>query len=546
MIDPAHPDFTNTPVSDKRPVFGYALEKMYEKPAVSIITPFYNAGKEFHETARSVLGQSLQTFEWVIVNDASLDAVSLEILSKYRTGDDRIKVIDHQTNKGPGAARNTGVAASRAPHLYFLDADDLIEPTTLEKSLWFLTSFPEYKFVNGWSVGLGAQEYLWKKGFHHCEEFLQSNLATGRAMITCDAFVKAGGYDESITGGLEDWDFWLRCANQGIWGATIPEFLDWYRRRKDHSSRWSNWDSSRRQKQFGKDLQKKYPSPYAGDFPRMASAVVAPNQGLPFERSRLNSLAKKKQRLLVVVPGVSSNDLNDPALDFARDLPRADWEITIVVTDDCDSSTASIPAQITPDAFVLRNFLRTSQYYWFLQHLAESRRPDLVLLLDEDFAGFAISQLRKVCPEGVCLDPAESAELCRQTREDAIEQTSRIVKHEAKISSQGAFSAKAEDPRTLFDEYLSKKDPIPGAHSALYRPLSVEESIVEEIDTLKNSLTWRAYHAVFPNSPAAKALNDPELPPLDKFLRIKASKFYSVLKIARKLLPDRLARPTGD
>ena len=286
MIDPANPDFTNTPVSDRRPVFGYALEGRCEKPAVAIITPFYNTGEEFHETARSVLGQSLQTFEWIIVNDASSDAASLEVLNQYRSGDARIKVIDHETNKGPGAARNTGVGASSAPYLYFLDSDDLIEPTTIEKCLWFLVSYRRYKFVSGWSVGFGAQEYLWKKGFHHGEEFLQSNLATGRAMVSRPAFELAGGYDESITGGLEDWDFWLRCANQHMWGSTIPEFLDWYRRREDHSSRWLNWDSGRRQKKFRKDLQRKYPRLYAEEFLRMGSVVNPPGAPLPCERSR--------------------------------------------------------------------------------------------------------------------------------------------------------------------------------------------------------------------------------------------------------------------
>jgi GT2 family glycosyltransferase len=545
MIDPHKPDFSNTPVSGRRPVFGYALETKCEKPAVAVVTPFYNAGKEFRETARSVLGQSLQNLEWVVVNDASSDVASLEVLGNCRRGDERIKVVDHATNRGPGAARNTGVAASGAPYLFFLDADDLIEPTTIEKCLWFLISYNRYKFVSGWSVGFGAREYLWKKGFHHGEEFLQSNLATGRAMISRLAFDLAGGYDESITGGLEDWDFWLRCANQGMWGSTIPEFLDWYRRREDHSSRWRNWDAGKRERQFRKELQGKYPKLYAGEFLPMGSAVNPPREPLSCERSRLNPLAREKRRLLMILPGLSPGAPNVPALEFARAVAGGGWEITIAVTGDCDSAVASIPAQITPDVFVLRNFLSASQFYWFLQHLAESRRPDLTIVSDEGFAGFASALLREICPGAACLDPGQSAEIFDLSREDAARRLEEIAAPWGEGSGASPSWEDTEESRMLFSEYLSRNSPVPSACSALYRPLSVDESIVEEIGSLRSSLTWRIYHAIHPNGPAAKALNDPSLVPLDKLLRIKSSKFYSILKLVRRFLPDRLARSAG-
>jgi len=60
-------------------------------------------------------------------------------------------------------------------------------------------------------------------------------------MVRRPVFLSVGGYDETIRGDLEDWDFWLKCANAGYWGATIPEYLDWYRRRADHAEQRPNW-----------------------------------------------------------------------------------------------------------------------------------------------------------------------------------------------------------------------------------------------------------------------------------------------------------------
>ncbi|MGB9830747.1 MAG: glycosyltransferase family 2 protein, partial [Fervidicoccus fontis] len=167
MINPTSPDYNNTPVSPNRPVFGYFPSNLNETPYVTIITPFYNTDSVFHETAQSVLQQSFQQWEWFIINDGSTDPDALSILEKYRYFDPRIKVIDHDANRGLSAARNTGFSLARTSYIVQLDSDDLLEPTAVEKWLWFLESYPEYGFVKGYSVGFGAQEYLWQKGFHN-------------------------------------------------------------------------------------------------------------------------------------------------------------------------------------------------------------------------------------------------------------------------------------------------------------------------------------------------------------------------------------------
>ena len=231
MIDPRAPDFTNTPASPRRPRFGYALTDIDAPPEVTIVTPFYNTGPVFHETASSVLQQSFQQWEWLIINDGSTDAEALLVLEAYRDKDPRIRVIDHSANRGLSASRNTGFGAARSTYVVQLDSDDLLEPTAVEKWYWFLGSYPEFAFCKGYSLGFGAQEYLWKSGFHDGTAFLDKNRVDATSIIRKQVHRVTGGYDEANRAGLEDWDFWLRCASLGYWGGTIPEYLNWYRRR---------------------------------------------------------------------------------------------------------------------------------------------------------------------------------------------------------------------------------------------------------------------------------------------------------------------------
>jgi glycosyltransferase involved in cell wall biosynthesis len=223
VIDPLNPDFSRQPGLSR---LGYVLaqeERNGGIPAATIVTPLYNSGAVFHQTALSVQNQTFQDWEWLIVNDASTDSETVEILNTYRKLDFRIRVIDHDINRGPGAARNTGFRAARSPYVLQLDSDDLIEPTALEKWLLFLDSHAEFGFVGSYSVGFGAQQYLWSRGFHEGYAFTVENLVNATALLRTAAWAKAGGYDETNCLGLEDWDFWLRCASAGVWGATVPE-----------------------------------------------------------------------------------------------------------------------------------------------------------------------------------------------------------------------------------------------------------------------------------------------------------------------------------
>jgi glycosyltransferase involved in cell wall biosynthesis len=417
MIDPRKPDFACTPASDRRPKYGYAPGQATAAPAATIITPFFNTGEVFQETAACVMGQSLQSFEWLIIDDGSTDPDSLAALEQYRHMDPRVRIIRHERNKGLSAARNTGFAQARSGFVFMLDSDDLIEPTTVEKCLWYLQTHPEASFVKGWTVGFAAQEYLWTKGFHQGSAFLNENLATATTMVRRSSWEASGGFDESIRGGMEDWDFWLRSASKGFWGATIHEYLDWYRRRAPvgqlAAGPWENLADTQRMTDFHQALQTKYPDLYAGVFPTahpkwqmpyepVAGMVAVEN---PLAPTLSNSPgAGLGKRLLLIAPWLTLGGADKFNLAMVRELTRRGWRITIVTTVPGDNSWLPEFTAITPDVFVMPHFLRAPDFPLFLRYMMESRSPDVVMASNSELGYLLIPYLRAHHPESTFVD----------------------------------------------------------------------------------------------------------------------------------------------
>ncbi|MEH6892584.1 glycosyltransferase family 2 protein [Bacillus sp. JJ864] len=97
---------------------------------VSIVVPIYNAGEKLHKCIKSILNQSFEDFELILVNDGSTDN-SLTICKKYQQQDNRITVINKK-NEGSISTRRKGVEASKSKYVMFVDADDWITTKAIE------------------------------------------------------------------------------------------------------------------------------------------------------------------------------------------------------------------------------------------------------------------------------------------------------------------------------------------------------------------------------------------------------------------------------
>src|ERR1035437_2795157 len=121
----------------------------------SIIIPLYNKAKYIQKAIHSILSQTFQEYEIIIVNDGSTDN-SLEVISSCQLSTVNYQLIN-QENKGVSTARNIGVKAAKSDYIAFLDADDWWEPTYLEEIKRLIEEYPEAGIY-------GSGYYLVKNG----------------------------------------------------------------------------------------------------------------------------------------------------------------------------------------------------------------------------------------------------------------------------------------------------------------------------------------------------------------------------------------------
>jgi len=195
-------------------------------PKVSVIIPCYNQGQYIDEAVNSVLAQTFQDFEIIIVNDGSTDEFTNEILKNYNKPKTR---VIHTTNQGLSAARNNGIKASVGEYILPLDADDKIADTYLEKAVKVLDENQKIGIVYCEAEFFGSKTGKWKLQEYTYENILIAN------MIFCSAFFrridynKTNGYDSKMIYGWEDWEFWLSLIEFNILIYKIPEICFYYR-----------------------------------------------------------------------------------------------------------------------------------------------------------------------------------------------------------------------------------------------------------------------------------------------------------------------------
>lgn len=210
-------------------------------PLISVVIPAYNAAAFLEETLASVLRQSYQYLECLVVDDGSMDATS-SIARHASTADDRVRLI-RQDNKGVSSARNTGLAAATGQYVLFLDSDDLMTPYALETLLSVLAQHSEavaaaglieYVDTSGTETATPGIMETWGKcavivkgrrllasELRHGQPIPFAAMTTrplltipGAVLCRRSAAVRCGGFDPSLSH-AEDWDFAVQLALQG-------------------------------------------------------------------------------------------------------------------------------------------------------------------------------------------------------------------------------------------------------------------------------------------------------------------------------------------
>lgn len=191
---------------------------------VSVIIPTFNRAKYVGEAIESALGQTSPVYEILIVDDGSADNTR-EIVTAYGAP---VKYI-YQENRGPAAARNTGLRHASGQYIAFLDSDDLWEPDKTAVQKDFLATYPQVDFVFGQMIvckdtGLETEpEILDREAYEYfrdhysnsdkaCEYLLRANIIPTSSVMFRSACLSTIGYFREDLRCAEDYDYWLRFA----------------------------------------------------------------------------------------------------------------------------------------------------------------------------------------------------------------------------------------------------------------------------------------------------------------------------------------------
>jgi glycosyltransferase involved in cell wall biosynthesis len=205
------------------------------KPEVSVVIPAYNAEKYLAETIRSVLDQTYNSYEVIVVDDGSSDG-TLEVARSFEP---RIKALA-KSNGGPASARNLAIRNSRGAYIAFLDSDDLWTPDKLERQIALLENNPAvgltYSEALMFTEDKGERKVGERIGFTLNPSFRSllfgDYIPNSTVMIRRACVDKVGLLNESRELiGVEDYEYWMRVAKH-FKMVGIPRPLAHYRIRE--------------------------------------------------------------------------------------------------------------------------------------------------------------------------------------------------------------------------------------------------------------------------------------------------------------------------
>lgn len=205
-------------------------------PRVTVLMSVYNSEIYLPEAIESILNQTFNDFEFLIINDGSKDK-SLQIIEKYAKQDNRIRIIS-RPNKGLVASLNQGISLAKGEFLARMDSDDISLPSRLEKEVIYLDSHPEVSLIGSNYIVMDekGKQLVTTNIFTHPDDLKVAQVTCnqyghGSIMARLKVLKRLGGYDSSV-GHVEDYHLWTRISRvEDI--ANFEEPLYIYRRNSE-------------------------------------------------------------------------------------------------------------------------------------------------------------------------------------------------------------------------------------------------------------------------------------------------------------------------
>ncbi|MBD7950668.1 glycosyltransferase family 2 protein [Oerskovia rustica] len=197
------------------------------RATVGVVVTGFDQGDLVREAVESVLRQTRAPDEVVVVDDGSTDARSLAVLDAL-AGHEAVRVL-RQENAGVSAARNAGLSRLTTELAVVLDGDDRLAETFVARTAALLEEDPDVVGSSSWLRMHGVAHAVARPAGGAAVDFLHRNASPATVMLRRDRWLAAGGYDERMRAGFEDWDFFLSLLSAGGRIEIVPEPLIEYR-----------------------------------------------------------------------------------------------------------------------------------------------------------------------------------------------------------------------------------------------------------------------------------------------------------------------------
>lgn len=197
---------------------------------ISVVIPCYNQAGYLPEALDSLLDQTYPNWEAIVVNDGYPDEAEA-VTRRYAGQDARISYV-YKENGGAGSARNYGIALAKGEYILPLDADDVIRPEYMELAMKAFEEQPQTRLVYCQGYFFGEKKGLWELAYQGYRKLLMRNSIFVSAFFRKIDWEKAGGYDETMRNGYEDWEFLIRLLDEDCMVCQIPLPLFCYRIKK--------------------------------------------------------------------------------------------------------------------------------------------------------------------------------------------------------------------------------------------------------------------------------------------------------------------------
>lgn len=180
---------------------------------VSVIIPCYKQVQYLDECLQSVIDQTYQNWECIIINDGCNDNTE-EVAKQWINKDSRFKYL-YKENEGVSQARNAGIRIAKGEYILPLDADDKISTEYIEFAINTFIEDQSLKVVYCLAEKFGDEEGFWNLKEYSLKDLCIKNMIFCSGIYRKSDWERIGGYDVNMDLGLEDWEFWISLLKKG-------------------------------------------------------------------------------------------------------------------------------------------------------------------------------------------------------------------------------------------------------------------------------------------------------------------------------------------